>query len=238
MVAGFPLTGLSLFQRLYVGTFGRLQEHPEALRRFVTHILTAAHAVVAPIAVLTLVLIDPIVRLVFGEQWLGATRLFFWLWIGCLAVPTLAPLAGLLHALGQSRLVFRTTAVGTLLTWVAGVPLALAFGEVGVAAAGLAMHVVGLTIWHRARRAVQFSVLPQATLVWACAAAAGAMAAWWHATLPISTLPQLLLCGAVSGVAYGLTLAAVGLVILRPAREALAPLLSRRPAPAVRLTGR
>ena len=159
MVGGFPLTGLILLQRLYVGSFARLQEHPLELARFVRHLLAATHGVVAPIAVVTLVLIDPIVRIVFGAAWLSAVPLFYVLWAGCLVIPTVEPLAGLLHALGRSREVFRATLAAVLATWILGVPLALMSGEMGAAVASLAVHAAGLLVWRRARRAVDVSVL-------------------------------------------------------------------------------
>jgi O-antigen/teichoic acid export membrane protein len=209
MVAGFPQTGLILLQRLYVGSFGRLQGHPLELRKFVSHVIGVAHAVVAPLAVVTLVLIEPIVRLVFGAVWLGSIPLVFWMWVGCLAIPTLAPLTGLLHALGQSRVVFRATLVGTIATWIAGVPLALAMGEVGVAIATLAIHVAGASIWWTARRIVGFRVLRPVLGIWACAAIAGIVAWGLQHAYPIDSIPRILLYGAMAAVVYATALGIV-----------------------------
>ncbi len=228
MVAGFPLTGLILLQRLYVGSFGRLQEHPMELREFVKHVIWVAHAVVAPLAFVTVVLIDPIVRVVFGDAWLSAVPLFFWLWLGCLIAPTLAPLTGLLHALGQSRVVFRATLVGTLATWIAGVPLVLAFGEVGVAIASLAVHVSGITIWRAAHRAVGFNGFGVVALIWGSGAVAGASAWWLQSAFSIASVPQLLLCGAVAVLTYVFALGTGGLTFLWPNREALSASNLRR----------
>jgi PST family polysaccharide transporter len=206
MVAGFPLTGLILFQRLYVGSFSRMHRHPEELAGFVTRVLSIAHTIVAPVAVVTLVLLDPIVRIVFGEAWVVAIPLVRWLWLGCLVMPTIAPLTGLLHALGRSRTVLACTLAGLVLMWVAGVPLVLSFGETGGAMAMLAIHAVGIVIWSAARRLVPFKILASATLTWAAALPAGALAFWWHRTWPLISVPQLILCGAAAVVVYAAVL--------------------------------
>jgi O-antigen/teichoic acid export membrane protein len=202
MVAGFPLTGLIFFQRLYVGSFSRMHRHPEELAGFVTRVLSIAHAIVAPVAIVTFVLIEPIVRIVFGEAWVAAIPLVRWLWLGCLVMPTVAPLTGLLHALGRSRTVLACTLAGLVLMWVAGVPLVLALGETGSAVAMLAVHAAGIVIWWSAKRLVAFSVLKSAALVWAAALPAGALAFWWHRAWPPTSVPQLILCGAAAVVPY------------------------------------
>ena len=221
MVAGFPLTGLILLQRLYVGTFSRLRAHPDKLSEFVTSIVSMAHAIVAPAAVLTLVLIDPIVRLVFGPAWLPAVPLFRWLWLACLVIPTTAPLTGLLHAFGHSRVVLAVSLAASIATWLVAVPLLFAMGEPGIAIATLTLHAGGLAIWIAARRLVAFALLKPVAVVWACAAPAGVLAWWWHARSPLATLPDLLLCGAVAAALYAVLVLAAGAVLSKPAREVM-----------------
>jgi PST family polysaccharide transporter len=206
MVAGFPLTGLILFQRLYVGSFSRMHRHPEELAGFVTRVLSIAHAIVAPVAVVTFVLIEPIVRIVFGEAWLVAIPLVRWLWLGCLVMPTVAPLTGLLHALGRSRTVLACTLGGLVLMWAAGVPLVLTLGETGSAVAMLAVHAAGIVIWRSAKQLVPFRVLKPAVLMWAAALPAGALAFWWHRTWPLTSVPQLVLCGGAATAVYAAVL--------------------------------
>jgi O-antigen/teichoic acid export membrane protein len=237
MVAGFPLTGLIILQRLYVGSFARLQHHPRELGAFASHLVMVAHALVAPVAVLTLVLVEPIVRIVFGAQWVGAIPLVYCLWLGCLVVPTLAPLAGLLHALGHSRTVFRAALFGTTITWIAGVPLVLWMGELGMALAGLAVHGANLVIWRRARAAADVRVMPAVAGIWACGALAGLAAWWWHAARPIATLADLLFCGAAAALVYGAAIVGLGLALFPAARRALAVDALRRPLASLRGSG-
>jgi O-antigen/teichoic acid export membrane protein len=237
MMAGFPLTGLILLQRLYVGSFSRMRAHPDDLRVLVTRMLSVAHALVAPAAVVTLVLIDPVVRLVFGDVWLGAIPLARWLWPGCLVMPTLAPLIGLLHAFGRSRVVLGAGLVAMLATWVVGVPLALTFGEAGAAAASLAAHAAGLVIWRTARGEVDFRVFRPAIRIWICAAPAGAVAWWWHTAFPRQSIPELLLCGGAATAAYAVTLAVCGPATIRPSSGWTAPYWPRRLAAGFRSPG-
>jgi PST family polysaccharide transporter len=222
MVAGFPLTSLIFLQRLYVGSFSRLRDYPTALGKFVTLIVTLAHAAVAPVAVTTLVLIDPIVRLVFGEGWLAAVPLFRWLWFGCLAAPTIAPLTGLLHALGRSPVVLAAALAGSIVTWAAGVPLVLAYGETGIAVASLAVHAAALGIWRTARGAVAFTVLRPAALAWGSAAAVGVAVWWWETRFPVTSLSELFLCGGAALVAHMIVFGIAGVALLPPLRAALA----------------
>jgi O-antigen/teichoic acid export membrane protein len=219
MVAGFPLTGLILLQRLYVASFSRLIDHPAELRQFVTYIVTVAHAVVAPVAVVTLVLIDPIVRLVFGTTWLDAVPLFRWLWLGTLVVPTIAPLTGLLHASGRSRVVFSAALTGLAATWVAGVPLVLVLGEVGMAVAVLGVHASGVVVWAAARRLMPIRIIRAAALGWGCAIPAAVLAWWWQSAVPPSSLTQLFLCGAAALAVYAAALATAGAARLSEVRE-------------------
>lgn len=233
MVAGFPLTGLILFQQIYVASFGRLQDHPAELGRLVTQIVAVANGVVAPVAVATLILIDPIVRLVFGAKWLEAVPLVYWLWLGCLVIPTAAPLTGLLHALGHSRLVFRVILLGSIATWILGVPLALRFGEVGVAASSLGVHAATLVLWPSAYRAVPFRVARPVFAIWLCALLGGG-AAWWLQTWhPAASILQVTGYGVAALCVYLLALGICAAVLVRRSRERLSFDLWRQSATAL-----
>jgi O-antigen/teichoic acid export membrane protein len=238
MVAGFPLTGLILLQRLYVGSFARLQHHPRELGAFASHLVMAAHALVAPVAVLTLVLVQPIVRIVFGPQWLDAIPLFYCLSLGCLVMPTVAPLAGLLHALGHSRSVFRAALLGTVITWIAGVPLVLGLGELGMAIAGLGVHGANLIVWRRARAAVDIRIMPGVAGIWTAGAIAGLAAWWWNGVRPITSLADLLLCGAAAAIVYATAIVALALALFPAARVAFSMEALRRPLASLRDPGR
>jgi O-antigen/teichoic acid export membrane protein len=235
MVAGFPLTGLILLQRLYVASFARMQHHRDELGVFASRFVMVAHALVAPLGILTLVLLYPIVRIVFGGvQWIAAMPLVYVLWLGCLVSPTVAPLAGLLHALGQSRTVFRAAVTGTIVTWTVGVPLVLSLGELGMAIAALSIHAANLIIWRRARAATRIRFMPAVAGIWGCAALAGLVAWWWSQARPLLGLADLLICGATAALVYAVAASALGLVLFPAARARLSMDALRRPLASLR----
>jgi O-antigen/teichoic acid export membrane protein len=215
-----------------------MQDHPDELGAFASHFVMAAHALVAPVAVLTLVLIHAIVRVVFGAQWLDAIPLFYCLWPGCLVVPTLAPLSGLLHALGQSKSVFRAALAGTIATWIAGVPLVFWMGELGMAIAALSVHVANIVVWRRARAATEIRIMPAVGAIWGCAALAG-LAAWlWALTRPIMNLADLVMTGAAAGLLYVVAAGGLALALLPATRSGWSRDRLRRPLAFLRDPGR
>jgi len=86
--------------------------------------------------------------------------------------------------------------------WAAAVPLVLMLGEAGAAIALLAVHVGSVLIWGTARRLVPFRVLKSAALTWLAAAPAGAVAFWWNRMWPMTSAPQLIVCGAAALLPY------------------------------------
>ena len=165
MVAAYPVWVLMAFQRIYLPTFARMAAHPEHLGRFVENVIRMTNALVAPLAVLTLVLIEPITRLVFGARWLAAVPLFRVFWAANLVVPTVTPLMALLNALGLSRVTFGFAALWMVMTWVLGAPGVLALGPMGFAMANLAVQVTGLMLCRVAQKHVRFRILPVVGLV-------------------------------------------------------------------------
>ncbi|HEX6940314.1 MAG TPA: oligosaccharide flippase family protein [Longimicrobiales bacterium] len=209
MVAAYPVLALMALQRLYLPAFSRLQSHPAELGRLVERVIRATNSVVAPVAVLMLALIDPVTRIIFGEQWLPALPCFYFLWAANVFVPTATPLLALMNALGDSRLAFRFALVWFAGTWLLGVPLILAFGAVGFAIANFAVQWTNLALYRAARARVPFRILAPARAAWTSAAAAGLGIALLARRLPITGPLALAVCGL-----GGLTLYAAGLFAL------------------------
>ncbi len=165
-VAGFSLIALMALERLLIPTFARLQGNRAALRHFAELVVWSANAVVAPLALLSLVLIEPITRFVFGTQWLAALPIFYWLLLGNVVVPTTVTLTNLLHALGHPRIGLAFTTGWALATWVIGFPLVWWFGVLGFAVATTCVHLTGIFLWHIARAHLPISLLPQIAPPW------------------------------------------------------------------------
>jgi len=220
-LATYATVALMILPRVYVPAFARVQHEPAALARLVGHAVLAANAVVAPLAVVTLVLFAPIVDLVFGARWHAARELFYWLWCANLVVPTVTPLVGLLTAVGRSRAVLALSATWTLGTWLAGAPLVLALGPIGFGVANLLVQASAIWVLRLAREHVEVPLLPRVLPPWTCAAAVGALTLVVARLWPPSSIVALAALALASLGAYA---GALALLLPREARLAWAAL--------------
>ncbi len=204
MVAAYPVLALFALQRVYLPSFARLQHDREALARFVATVIRMTNAVVAPLAIGTLVLVTPLTRVVFGEKWLAAVPLFYFLWAANLFVPTVTPLVGLLNALGRSRTTFGFTLLWMVLTWVLAGPAIVRYGALGFAAANAVVQLSNLWLFAVARRALPLRLLPLIAPSWGAAAIMGLVVAGlahWHTPRTVGELAAVVAVGAVVYVA-------------------------------------
>lgn len=169
MVANYTVMALMVFQRLYMPVFARLQHDRVLLARSVEQVLLVTNALTAPISILTLVLIEPITRLIFGEKWLVAIPIFYLLSFANLLVATSTPLAGLLNALGKSRTTFVFTCVWALLTWLLGFPLISLLGALGFALANVGVQISNFWLFKATRDLVPVNIWQAAFPPWALA---------------------------------------------------------------------
>jgi O-antigen/teichoic acid export membrane protein len=192
MVALFVVLGLGVLQRVYMPSFARLQNSANELAVLVEHAIRMTNVLVAPVAVLSLVLIDPITRIVFGEKWLTALPLFYVLWLVNLFAPTTVVLISLLNALGRSRRAFAFTLLMVLGTWLLGAPLILSIGALGYAVATVSVQLATWWLVKSARECVPFRIVPLAAPVWLWAGIVGSAVFLLHWLMPINSLIQLL----------------------------------------------
>lgn len=175
MVANYTVLALMVFQRLYMPAFARLQHDREALIRFVERVLFATNTLVAPISALTVALIEPITRLVFGEKWLVALPIFYLLVLANLVVASSTPLQGLLNALGHSRTTFAFTLLWAAVTWVLGLPLIYWYGALGFALANVGVQVTNFWLFAVVRKQLPVQIWKAALPSWATAFLVGAI---------------------------------------------------------------
>jgi O-antigen/teichoic acid export membrane protein len=211
MVAVYPVWALMALQRVYLPAFARMRSQKDQLAAFVEKVLLATNAIVAPIAVLTLVLIRPITLLVFGDKWLAAIPLFELLWLANLLVATTTPVMGLLNALGNSKITFAFSAGWMLGTWVLGIPLIHLWGLIGFAIANVIVTLSSMLLIRLAQEQVGFRMLRVIYPEWALALAVGVILFGFQSICPIKSLPTL----AGVGIA-GLLLFALGMQRLYP----------------------
>jgi O-antigen/teichoic acid export membrane protein len=204
MVAAYPVLALGIMQRVYLPAFARLQLHREALSQFVEQVLRATNGLVAPVAILTLVSIEPLTKYVFGQKWLVALPLFYLLWVANLFVPTAGPLSALLNALGHSRTAFKFAVIVMLGTWVLGAPLILAFGTIGFAIACVCVNLTNLILYRVVQGHLSFRILPMIVPAWCVATVIGLATYFVMHFTPPTGLVGLGICFALGLSAYSL----------------------------------
>lgn len=219
MVAVYPVLALMILQRIYMPAFARMQAHPERLGEFVERVLWATNALIAPLSVVVLVLIEPITRIVFGEKWLVALPLFYLFWVANLFVPTATPLLGLLNALGAARTTLSFSLLAMLFTWVLGVPLILGLGTIGFAVANVVVSLLFLYLFWVAKSYVRIHILRALLPAWIPASVVGGGLALVELAWPISTLPTLVAYALASVLLCGVILLASQRKNLRALRE-------------------
>lgn len=191
MVAVYPVLALMILQRIYMPAFARMQAHTEQLGRFVEQVIWATNALIAPISVIVLVLVEPLTHIVFGEKWLVALPIFYLLWAGGLFAPTATPLMGLLNALGAARTTLAFTSLWMVGTWLLGVPLILLYGSIGYGVASLMVMFSALLLFRVAKSYVSFGILRAVLPSWGMAGGVGLVLALAAAAWPVRTLPAL-----------------------------------------------
>ncbi len=206
MVAFYPLLVLSILGRVYLPAFARMQAHRDKLGHFVERMLWVSSVLSVPVSVLTLTLIEPITRILFGENWLVALPLFYILWAANLFVPTLMTLIGLLNALGNSRTTFTFTVATMLGNWAFAVPLVLAYGVIGVAIAQFGMQFAALWLYRAAQREVDFRILAPIRTVWAIGLALGLVLLLAQVWFPVGGIVELAVYAVLGLAGYGLAL--------------------------------
>jgi len=211
-LAAYPVLALMMLQRLYLPTFSKMQQHPDELGPLVAMVVRGTNSIVAPLAVLCLVLVVPITTIVFGDKWLPAIPFFYFLWTANLFVATATPLYGLLNALGRSRTALGFALLWMTTTWAFGLPLIAAFGAIGFAAGNALVQLTNFLLIRVARRAVPFHLVSAVVPPWAIASGTGALVAIFAYIVPIT---NVIVLGAV-GLA-GLAIYATATAKLYPA---------------------
>lgn len=220
LVSSYPVFALFALQRVYLPSFARMGEHPGQLPRMVERVLQMTHALAAPLAVLTLVLIGPITHIVFGDKWLPALPLFYALWLANLFVPTTTPLMSLLNALGRSRTTLGFAVLWMVMTWAIGVPTILRFGIVGFAWTNVAVQLSNLWLFRIAQREVPFGILRSVWRPWLAALVMGVAVRGVARVTPVANLSALAALGVAGLLLYAALLSRLspGLVrsVLKP----------------------
>lgn len=175
MLAAYPVLALLALQRIYMPAFARLQHATAQLAAMTENVIWATNAVTAPLAVVTLTMVVPITRVIYGEKWLVAIPYFYLFWAANIFLPTATPALALLNALGRSRTAFMFAIIWMAGTWMIGAPLVWLYGPMGYAVANFVVQLSNLWLCRAAQKLVPFRVLPVAIPCWLIACAVGAL---------------------------------------------------------------
>jgi O-antigen/teichoic acid export membrane protein len=189
--SGYALFALAILQRIYMPVFARLQGFKDQLAEAVELTIRGSNAVVAPIAVITLIYAHPLTVLVFGDKWEAALPIFYALWCANLFVPTAGPAMALLSAMGEARTAFGFALLWMAVTWAAAPPLILLFGPLGFGLANAVVQLTNVALYAAARRHVPFRGLASAYPPWVLGGLAGVASGLLTLITEPDTLPEL-----------------------------------------------
>lgn len=182
--AAYLIIGASL-GRVGVTLFVQQQSDPVALRETYARMLTVTLLLMAPVYSIATALAEPMVVVVFGEQWRSSAPLFGWLSVAYLGQTAFLLGQNLSFTTGHSSRVAKLALAQLLVATVLAFALERWYGTVGIAAGFAAGSLTGMA-------AMQFGVARQLGMTWrnfvptVLPASAGAALA----ALLLSVLPQ------------------------------------------------
>lgn len=216
--ATYCLLAMMILQRVYLPMFARLHDSPESLRRGLEVVIRLGNVVVAPLAVLSVALAVPGVRLIFGAKWVPGLHLMYLLALANVFVPTVAPLMAVLNAKGRSGTTLVFSLVWMLLTWVVGAPLVAAIGLVGYGCANIVAVLSNIAIIIWVRRSIPFS-LAGVAMIWVRASLVGAAILIARHALPPDSLWSLGTYALIGLLSFGALVVATDPVTVQMARR-------------------
>jgi PST family polysaccharide transporter len=187
-----------MMQRLLMPLFARLQASAKDLRRAVELSVFAVAALVVPVQTTVWALQEPVVRIVFGSQWLDSLPVYRWLWFAATLEPELVVAIALLNALGHADRTLRFVATTTAFLWLAGVPLLLLVGPTGYGIAATLMLAIKWRLVAEADATTDTRSLAIVVPVWisglASAFVTALVARAWPPSSPLSLAVLLAAC--------------------------------------------
>jgi O-antigen/teichoic acid export membrane protein len=120
------------FNRVAMPSLSRLQHEPMQYRSYYTKFISLLAFVSMPFVVYTFICSDNIIRLVLGQQWIGASEIFKILALAAMIQPVAGTRGVVLLSTGKTRKYLRWGAVNTVATALS-VVFGLPWGAKGVA---------------------------------------------------------------------------------------------------------
>lgn len=203
-VSSYSVLLLNILQRIYLPAFSRMQSNRRELSKLVEDSIWGVNAFVAPLSILTLVLIQPITIIVFGDKWLKAIPFFILFWAANIFVPTSSVVQGVLNALGFSGKVFRYSVIWMLGTWIISVPLIIIYGGIGFAIANFFVQLTNIWFYKTAQKELAFVIIAKIYTPWFTALGSGILVGILEYIRPAQDILNLIIYFLLGLLIYGI----------------------------------
>jgi len=124
----------------------KLQAEPDSLRRYYLQTTTVIALLSMPLCAFCFISVDPLVRLLLGDNWMGVASIFKWLAVAAFIQPAAGFAGSLVMSLGQSRR-YLCGGIFNSVVICSGFVIGVQWGSVGVAAAYALTNYTVLYPW-------------------------------------------------------------------------------------------
>ncbi|MCA1832382.1 MAG: lipopolysaccharide biosynthesis protein [Actinomycetota bacterium] len=153
-LAATPLFLVTIVSRITFPTYARLQHELEELKDAIEQSIRWISATVFPGVFMIMALASPIVHNLYGDKWRPALPAFYFLCIPIMASSYSTVIVSALYGLGRAKQVLRLTIIWTIAGWGLGVPMTLAWGFTGFAAALAIVSSLSLLAVYEIRKVI------------------------------------------------------------------------------------
>lgn len=168
---------LVVISRLLFPVFARVKDDKTALPEAVSKILFWANMMVAPIAVFIGLFAEEFTIALYGDQWMPAIPMLYWLLLTNLISPTSSVLMALMNAIGRPSVGLWFAIAWFAATWLLVPVFVSNFGMVGYGYANVCTNLISVALIPVARKFVDFRWGRALVLPWVYTAVAFAVIA-------------------------------------------------------------
>ncbi|MDR3013239.1 MAG: oligosaccharide flippase family protein [Chitinispirillales bacterium] len=167
-IATFPVLLLGILGRLFFPAFSRTLGDKEALEKIFALAIRVSNALIAPLAIFVLLMVEPFTLHVFGNKWVNSEvmELCYLLWLANLFLPTLMVCTSLLYAFGKSKTVLKFNLVWMFLTLGLGTPLIFIYGAKGFGFANIVVNIATLMVVWKMRAYINCNIIKNVLIGW------------------------------------------------------------------------
>lgn len=192
---------LPVVTRVTFPAYARLQHDPAALRSAIESSIKWVAATVFPATLLIVALARQFVEHVYGPKWAPGLPSVYLLSVPMLHAAYSTVMVSALYGLGKARTVLRLSVIWALAGWGIGVPLTLAVGAHGFAAAMCIVSWMSIMAVREMNKVIKVSFVPTLLKIFTLAAIPASIVAA-TARFVVTDAFSLVAMGAAGGAAY------------------------------------